>query len=100
MVVPAKKSTRLIVAPPLATALAMSGGEVPSGIEAPLAWLVMAIVGTDVATVTATAAEVTVVPVKSVTRAVRVTAPAFVGVHATVYGATVAGVPICTPPAK
>ena len=100
MVEPTRKSTRVTVAPPKAAALAVSVGDVPSATEAPLAWLAMVIVGTDVATVTLTAAEVTVVPVESVTRAVRVTAPAFVGVHATVYGATVAGVPMCTPPAK
>ena len=92
VVVPARKSTRVTVAPPRAPALAMSVGEVPSGIEAPLAWLAMAIVGTDVATVTATAVEVMTAVLESVTRAVNDTAPVAVGVQLKVAVTLAAGV--------
>ena len=81
----------------------MSVGEVPSGIDAPLAWLVMVIVGTEVATVTATAAEVMTAVLESVTRAVSDTAPVAVGVQLTVEVAPDTGlltVPTSVAPAK
>jgi hypothetical protein len=84
MVAPTRKSTRVTVAPPLAVAVAVSEGVVPRATEAPLAWLVSAIVGTEVATVTLTAVDVAVAVLLSVTRAVRETEPVAVGVQLTV----------------
>jgi len=72
------------VAPTAAVAAAVSEVDVPSGTEAPLTWLVSAIVGTEVATVTLTALDVAVAVLLSVTRAVRETEPVAVGVQLTV----------------
>ena len=83
-VVPERKSTRLTTAPPLADALAVTVAEVPRGIEAPFVGVVIATVGTEVATVTATAVEVIAALLESVTRAVSETLPVAVGVQLTV----------------
>ena len=81
VVVPARKSTRLTVAPPLPAAVAVRVALVPRAIAVPLVGLVIATVGTAAATVTETADEVTVVPLESVTRAVSETVPVLVGVQ-------------------
>ena len=52
-------------------------------------------VGCELATVTDTAADVTLVPVESSATAVSEYAPATDGVHAIVYGAVVTAAPIC-----
>ena len=84
LVVPARKSTRLTMAPPLATAVAVSAVVVPSATDVPLVGTVMATVGAAAATVTLEAAEVAVVPFESVIFAVRETPPVAVGVQSKV----------------
>jgi hypothetical protein len=69
-VVPARKSTRLTVAPLPAAAVAVSVLLVPSAMTAPLDGADRLTVGTELATVTATADDVTAAPLESVTRAV------------------------------
>ena len=70
---PARKSTRLTVAPLGADAVAVRVVELPRAIESPFNGAVSDTVGTaDVATVTATADDITVAEFESVTRAVNV----------------------------
>lgn len=82
-VVPARKSMRFTVAPPLPTALAVSVAVVPSAIEAPLMGEVSETVGIAAATVTDTAEEVITEPLESVTRAVSDADPVAAGVQFT-----------------
>ena len=82
-VLPTRKSTRLTVAPDEAVAVAVSVGVVPRAMLAPLAWLVIATVGSEGDTVTLTAVDVTAPVLESVTRAVSETAPVVVGVQLT-----------------
>lgn len=84
VVVPARKSTRLTVAPPVADAVAVRVATAPSPRDAPAAGLVSETLGTEVATVTLTAVEVTTPELESVTRAVSETVPVAVGVQFTV----------------
>ena len=84
LVVPARKSTRLTMAPPLATAVAVSAVVVPSATDVPLVGTVMATVGAAAATVTLEAEEVAVVPFESVIFVVRETTPVAVGVQSKV----------------
>ena len=81
--VPARKSTRVTLAPTLAVAVAERAVEEPSDISVPLVGPVRETVGADAATVTLTAVEVTAAPFESVTFAVRETAPLADGVHVT-----------------
>lgn len=87
IVVPARKSTRLTTAPPEADAVAVSEVLAPRATVVPFVGAVSATVGTEVATVTATAEEVAAAPLLSVTRAVSETAPAVMGVQLNVKGA-------------
>lgn len=84
-VVPARKSIRLTVAPPLPVADATRFTDVPSATAVPFVGLVIDTVGTAAATVTVAADEVTELPFESVTRAVRENEPVDVGVHESVY---------------
>ena len=84
-VVPAKKSTRATVALPAAVAVAVSVAVVPSATVAPLEGVVR-LADKDPAaadTFTLMGAEVTIVPLESVTRAVRIEVPATAGVQLT-----------------
>ena len=67
-------------------AVAESVTAVPTVATAPLAGAVIAMLGCAAVTVTATAADVCVAPVESVTRAVREAEPVAVGVQEIVYG--------------
>lgn len=80
--VPERKSTRAIVPLP-ATAFAVRRTEELIPIEAPLVGAVSVTVGSAVTAETVTALEVIAAPFESVTRAVRETLPAVVGVHVT-----------------
>lgn len=83
--VPAKKSTRAIVALPAAVAVAVSAAVVPNGTVPPFEGEVSTaerVPGAD-ETLTLTSVEVTLVPFESVTRAVNATVPVVAGVQLT-----------------
>ena len=82
----------MTVATPMAVAEAVIRVGAPSATDEPLVGAVMAMVGTEVATVTLTAAEVTTPLLESVTRAVSEKVPVAVGVQLTVDVAPEAGV--------
>ena len=84
VVPPTKKSTRLMVAPPVPAAVAVTVGLVPSGIAVPCTGPVMATVGIAEATTILTAEEVMTLLFESVTRAVREKVPVDVGVQSNV----------------
>lgn len=82
--VPARNSTRVTVAAPGAVAVAVRLTEVPSATELPVVGAVRVMVGADdTGTTTFTTDEVTVVPLESVTRAVRAKTPDAEGDHVT-----------------
>ena len=95
-VLPARNCTCVTVAPPEpAVAVAVIGTVAPAVTTAPASGALRAIVGAELLTVTVTAEDVTALALESSATAVSVCTPATAGVHASVYGATVTGAPIC-----
>ena len=96
---PAKKATEVIVAPVLGVAVAVTDVAAFTVTALPAVGDVIAIVGFTPFTVTGTAVDVVVAPPVCVATAVRLTAPALVGVQTTEYGRAVS-IAIDTPLAK